>query len=71
MENSATSNVIGKGKIQFRSHDRCITTLQGVRPVFESKYNLISLGTLHEEGFSFSFEGDLINFQRSSCEVSG
>jgi len=25
-----------------------------------SRYNLISLGTLHEEGFNFSSEGDLI-----------
>ena len=30
---SATSKVIGEGTIQFRSHDGCITTLQGVRHV--------------------------------------
>jgi len=58
MENSTTSKVIGEGTTQFRSHNGCITTLQGVRHVPESRYNLISLGTLHGEGVSFSSEGD-------------
>jgi len=61
MGNSTTSKVIGERTIQFRSHDGCINTLQGVRHVPESRYNLISLGTLHGEGFSFSFEGDLMD----------
>ena len=60
MGSSTTSKVIDEGTIQFRSHDGYITTLQGVRPVFESKYNLISLRTLHEEGFNFSSESDVI-----------
>jgi len=60
MRNSATSNVIGEGTIQFRPHDGCITTLQDVRHVPESRYNLISLGTLHGEGFSFSSKGNLM-----------
>ena len=46
MENSVTSKVIGEETIQFRSHDGCITTLQGVRHVSKSRYNFISLGTL-------------------------
>jgi len=46
MENSATSKVIGEGIIQFRSHDGCITTIQGVCHVLESRYNIISLGAL-------------------------
>ena len=50
MENSATSKVIGKGTFQFRSHDGCITTLQGVCHVLNSRYNLISLGTYKEKG---------------------
>ena len=49
MGNSATSKVIGEGTIQFRSHDGCITILQGVRHIPESRYNLISLGILHEK----------------------
>ena len=60
MRNSATSKVIGEGTVQFYSHDGCITILQGVHHVSKSRYNLISLGILHEEGFNFSFEGDLI-----------
>ena len=54
MGNSATRKVIGKGTIQFRSHNGCIITLQGVRHVPESRYNLISLGALYREGFRFS-----------------
>ena len=60
MENFTTSKVIGEGTTQFRSHDGCITTLQGVRHVPESRYNLISLGTLHGEGVSFNSKGDLM-----------
>jgi len=58
MGNSATSKVIGEGTIQFHSHDGCITTLQGVCHVPESRCNLISLETLHGEEFSLSSEGD-------------
>ena len=35
----------------------CITTLQGVCHVPESRYNLISLGALQKEGFCFSSKG--------------
>ena len=60
MENSTTSKVIGERAIQLRFHDGCITTLQSIHRVPESKYNLISLGALHGEGFNFSSEGDLM-----------
>ena len=60
MGNSATNKVIDEGTIQFRSHDRCITTLQGVRHVPKSKNNPIFLGALQEEGFNFNSEGDLM-----------
>jgi len=46
MGNSSTSKVIDERTIQFRSHDGCITTLQEVHHVPESRYNLISLGAL-------------------------
>ena len=46
MKNSTTSKAIGEGTIQFRSHDGCITTLQGIRHVLELRYNLISLRAL-------------------------
>ena len=58
--NSATIKVINEGTIQFRSHDGCIITLQGVRHVSELRYSLISLGALHREVFCFSSKGDLM-----------
>jgi len=57
---SATNKVIDEETIQFRSHDRCITTLQGIRHVLKLRYNLISLGALQEEGFCFSSKGYLM-----------
>ena len=60
MRNSTISKVIGEKTIQFRSHDGCITTFQGVQHVPESRYNLTSFRSLHREGFNFSSEGDLI-----------
>jgi len=60
MGNSATNKVIGEGIIRFHSHDECITTLQGVRHVPDSRYNLISLEALQDKGFNFSSEGDLM-----------
>jgi len=66
MGNSATSKVIGEGTIQFHSYDGCITTLQGVHYVPDSRYNLISLEALHREGFSFSSEGDLMEVSKEA-----
>ena len=66
MGNSATSKVIGEETIQFWSHDGCITTLQGIRHVPESRYNLISLGALHREGFCFSSKGDLMKVSKEA-----
>jgi len=37
-----------------------ITTLQGIRHVSESRYNLISLGALHRAGFCFTSKCDLM-----------
>jgi len=58
MGNSAISKLFGEKTIQFRSHDGCITTLQSVRHVPKLRYNPISLGALHREGFCFSLKGD-------------
>jgi len=71
MGNSILNKVIGKETIQLWSHDGYIITFQGVHHIPKSRYNFISLRTLHGEGFSFSSEGDLMKvFQRSPCEVS-
>jgi len=58
MKNFAMSKVINEETMSFHSHNRCITTLQGIHHVPESRYNHISLRILHVEGFSFSSEGD-------------
>ena len=60
MGNFATIKLIGKETIQFRSRDGCITTLQGVCHIPESRYNLISFGALYREGFCFTSKGDLM-----------
>ena len=60
MGNSAASKVICEGTIQFWSYDECITTLQGVRHIPESRYNLISLGALHREEFCVRSKSDLM-----------
>ena len=72
MGNSARSRVIGERTFRFRSHDGSITTLRGVRRVPKTRYNLISLGALHAEGFEFKSEKDLIEvFQRRPYDVCG
>ena len=66
MGNSAMSKVIGEKIIQFHSHNGCITTLQHVRNVPESRYNLISLRILHGEGFNFNSEGNLMKVSKEA-----
>ena len=66
MGNFATSKVNSEGTIQFRSHDGCITTLQGVHHVPDSRYNHISLGALHREGFCSSSKGDLMKVSKEA-----
>ena len=68
MANSATSKVIGEGIIQFCSHGGCITTIQGIRLVLNSKHNPISLGVLQGEGFgfSFSYESDFMKISKEA-----
>ena len=53
-----------EGTTQFQFHNGCITTLQGVRHVPDSRYNFISLGVLQSEGFNFSSEDDLMEVSR-------
>ena len=62
-ENSATSKVIGERTIQFRSHDGCITTLQGI---FLIQGTISSLGALQGKEFSFSSKGDLMKVSKET-----
>jgi len=50
MRNSATSKVIGEGTIQYHSHDRYITTFQGVHHVPDSRLISSLLEPYKEKG---------------------
>ena len=66
MANSSRSKVVGKGSIQFRRHDGYVTTLHGVSHVPGSRYNLISLGALHQGGFQFRSVGGLMEVSKGA-----
>ncbi|KAE8689071.1 hypothetical protein F3Y22_tig00110944pilonHSYRG00042 [Hibiscus syriacus] len=44
-------NIVGIGDVRIKMHDGSIRTLSGVRHIPDLKKNLISLGTLHKNGF--------------------
>ena len=67
MANSSRSKVVGKGSIQFRSHDGYVTILHGVSHVPGSRCNLISLGALHREGFQFRSDCGLMEISKMAC----
>ena len=66
MKNFAARKVIGEGIIQFRSHDGCITTFQGILHVPELRYNPIFLGALQGKGFCFSAKNDLMKVSKKA-----
>ncbi|CAA7057309.1 unnamed protein product [Microthlaspi erraticum] len=52
-------SIVGSNSIKFRMHDGVIRTLADVRHVPAVKKNLISLGTLHRNGFRYhAVEGE-------------
>ena len=53
MGNDHKCQVIGIGSISIRSYDGTIKTLNNVRHIPELKRNLISLGTLDDEGLEY------------------
>ncbi|KAE8732732.1 hypothetical protein F3Y22_tig00001750pilonHSYRG00022 [Hibiscus syriacus] len=44
-------NIVGIGDVRIKMHDGSVRTLSGVRHIPDLKKNLISLGTLHNNGF--------------------
>ncbi|KAE8693888.1 putative pentatricopeptide repeat-containing protein [Hibiscus syriacus] len=44
-------NIVGIGDVRIKMHDGSVRTLSGVRHIPDLKKNLISLGTLHKNGF--------------------
>lgn len=53
MGNDHKCQVIGIGSITLRSYDGTLRTLNNVRHIPELKRNLISLGTLDDEGLEY------------------
>ncbi|KAE8661582.1 putative ribonuclease H protein [Hibiscus syriacus] len=44
-------NIVGIGDVRIKTYDGSVRTLSGVRHIPDLKKNLISLGTLHKNGF--------------------
>ncbi len=57
MGNDASCKVVGIGNIKIRMFDGVVRTLCDVRHIPDLKKNLISLGALDSNGFSFKSEG--------------
>ncbi|KAL1207275.1 Retrovirus-related Pol polyprotein from transposon TNT 1-94 [Cardamine amara subsp. amara] len=51
-------NIVGVGQIKFRMHDGVIRTLTGVKNLPAVKKNMISLGTLHKNGFKYEMDNE-------------
>ncbi|CAA7028676.1 unnamed protein product [Microthlaspi erraticum] len=65
-------SIVGSNSIKFRMHDGVIRTLTDVRHVPAVKKNLISLGTLHRNGFRYhAVEGEDVLKRRSLIRQHG
>jgi hypothetical protein len=60
MGNGAHCKITGIGSIRIRMFDGVVRTLCDVRHVPEVEKNLISLGTLDSNGFSYKSEGGVM-----------
>ena len=59
----------GMGNIKIRIYDGVVQTLCNVKHVPEIKKNLISLGTLHANGFGYKTEKDCIRVSKDASTV--
>ena len=62
-------NVVGIGQIKLRMHDGVVRTLTDVRYVPDLKKNLISLGTLHTNGFRYKTVDDGLKVSKGAMTV--
>uniref|UniRef100_A0A0V0HU82 Putative ovule protein n=1 Tax=Solanum chacoense TaxID=4108 RepID=A0A0V0HU82_SOLCH len=56
MGNNATCKIVGIGSVWGRCHDGIVRTITEVYDVFDLKKNLISLGTLDNQGYKYMSE---------------
>lgn len=64
--NDHECKVQGIGEVRLKMHDNTYRTLQAVRHIPELKRNLISLGELTRNGYSFKGEGDTLKVSKGS-----
>ncbi|KAK3002925.1 hypothetical protein RJ639_019029 [Escallonia herrerae] len=67
--NDVACKVIGIGAIQIRMHDGIVRTLTDVRHVPELRKNLISLGTLDFNGYSYWAASKVMRIMKSALVV--
>ncbi|KAK3010846.1 hypothetical protein RJ639_011525 [Escallonia herrerae] len=69
MRNNVTCKVVGIGSIQIRMHDGIVRTLTDVRHVLELRKNLISLGTLDSNGYSYRAASGVMRIMKGALVV--
>ena len=69
MANNSFSEVRGVGKVKFTKRDGTSIVLQGVRYIPEISRNLISMGTLEEEGNEFRGSKGILRVMQNNKEL--
>ena len=69
MGNNAACKVIGVGTVKVKMHDGIIRTFGNVRHVPDLKKNLISMGTLEDNGLHYSSRGGNLKIYKGSLMV--
>ena len=69
MGDNNSQNVIGVGDIAIRIYDGAVTQLRNVRYVPNLKKNLISLGSLEDEGYTFKSGNKILKIMKGSLIV--
>ena len=69
MGNDIACQMMGIGSVKLRLHDGRVRELTDVRYVPDLKRNLISLGTLDQNGCSIRIDGGILRVLRGSMVV--
>ena len=60
MVDGSACEVIGTGTVEFTERDGTVRALEAVRYVPETRYNLISMWVLNEEGCQIQMQQDVV-----------
>ena len=69
MDNDASCKVIRIGNIKVKMFDGVIRMLCDVRHVLDLRKNLISLGTLHDNGFNYKYVNGVMKVSKGVSTV--